>query len=398
MGSLDLLLPLALALTVAKLSGALARRAGLPAVLGDLLTGVALGPVLLGVLQPNDVLKGLADLGVLVLLFIVGLETDLITLRTVGVASSAAAVGGVLVTLVGGSGAAILLGLPPLEAIFVATLLSATSVSISAQTLLELGQLRSRVGATILGGGVIDDVLGIIVLSLLLALTRGADPIVPALRVVIFTAAGLLIGRHLIPPYVRWAHRLHSKEAAFGVVVSVVFVYAWSAEALGGLAAITGAYLAGVLVGRTEVARESLDAARTIGEGILIPLFLVSVGLEARFDSITANPTLFVGLALVAVATKVVGCGLGALVGRIAWRDALRVGLGMVPRGEVTLAAGAIALRAGAITQGVLGTAVLVTLFTILIEPLLLRAAYASKGDRVQPVEALGGALGTAAD
>jgi Kef-type K+ transport system membrane component KefB len=193
---------------------------------------------------------------------------------------------------------------------------------------------------------------------------------------VLFAAGALLVGLLLIPPYVRWAHRLHSADAAFAVILSVVFVYAWGAEAVGGLAAITGAYLAGVLIGRTEVAEASLEAAKAIGEGILIPLFLVSVGLAARFDPIVTNPTLVIVLTLVAVATKIVGCGLGALGGRLPWRDSLRVGLGMVPRGEVTLVTASLALRVGAITEGVLGVAVFVTLVTILVEPLLLRVAY----------------------
>src|SRR5207248_3001398 len=154
------------------------------------------------------------------------------------------------------------------------------------------------------------------------------------------------------------AHRLHSADAAFAVVLSVVFVYAWGGEAVGGLAAITGAYLAGVLIGRTEVAQVTTDAAKAVGEGILIPLFLVSVGLAARLDPIRDNPKLLIVLTLVAIATKIVGCGLGALAGRLSIRDSVRVGLGMVPRGEVTLVAAALAFQAGVISEGTLGAAV----------------------------------------
>src|SRR5207249_2331534 len=142
--------------------------------------------------------------------------------------------------------------------------------------------------------------------------------------------------------------------AVFTIVVSVVFVCAWSAEALGGLAAITGAYFAGVMIAQTDVAEASREATRAVGDGLLIPLFFVSVGLQAEFGPVTSTPTLLLVLALVAIATKVVGCGLGARLARIGTMDSLRVGLGMVPRGEVTLVAAATALRAGVIDQGVL--------------------------------------------
>src|SRR5205823_9165671 len=137
--------------------------------------------------------------------------------------------------------------------------------------------------------------------------------------------------------YVHWAHRLHSREAAFALVVVAVLLYSWAAEALGGMAAITGAYLAGVLVGRTELAEPSLAAANTIGYGFLVPIFLVTVGLESRLDGLVANPLFFIAITVVAIGTKIVGCGLGAHSGPFRRGDALRIGLGMVSLRAVAL-------------------------------------------------------------
>src|SRR5439155_17579283 len=133
-----------------------------------------------------------------------------------------------------------------------------------------------------LGAAVIDDVLGIVALSVLLTVTRGTDPLSPFLHLLVYAAAVLLMGRFVVPRYVHWAQRILPREAVFTIVVSVVFVCAWSAEALGGLAAITGAYFAGVMIAQTDVAEASREATRAVGDGLLIPLFFVSVGLQAE--------------------------------------------------------------------------------------------------------------------
>jgi Kef-type K+ transport system membrane component KefB len=383
MHSLSLLLSLAAVLGVARVGGMLSRRVGLPAVFGELTAGVLLGPAVLGFVQPDDVLRGLGDIGVLFLLFLAGLETDLVMMRHVGRAATAAAVCGVILPLVGGTLTALACGLAPLESVFIGTILTATSVSISAQTLQELGRLRSRVGVTILGAAIIDDVLGVIVLSLVLAFAQGDNPVLPLVRMAAFVGAGLLLGRHFIPPYVHWAHRLHSREAAFALVVVVVLLYSWAAEALGGMAAITGAYLAGVLVGRTELAEPSLAAANTIGYGFLVPIFLVTVGLESQLDGLFANPLFFLAITAVAIGTKIVGCGLGALSGPFSRGDALRIGLGMVSRGEVALVVATTGLHAGIISQGTLGLAVAVTLVTTLVTPVLLQLGFRAGGEPV---------------
>jgi Kef-type K+ transport system membrane component KefB len=252
-------------------------------------------------------------------------------------------------------------------------------VSISAQTLKDLGKLTTKEGTTILGAAVIDDVLGLIVLSLILAFTLGQNPTWGILKMLLYFPIAYLIGHYGFPVLSRWLPRLLALEARIGLVLALVLLYAWSAEELGNIAAITGAYIAGILVSRTEMKEWVHDGLSKIGYALFIPLFFVYVGIEANFRNMGQVSLLpVIGLIVIAIVTKIIGCGSGALLCRFSPQDALRVGVGMISRGEVALITGTIGLQAGLLNTSLFSIVILITLVTTVITPLLLKLVYLS--------------------
>jgi Kef-type K+ transport system membrane component KefB len=433
--TLQLLLMLALIVVASKLAGHASRRLGLPVVFGEILAGLLLGPTLLNVFgwpvfaaSPMLVgeggtllhaqVEGLAGIGVVLLMFVAGLETDLAQIRTVGKPAFWSALGGVLLPLFGGALVARLFGLGWAEALFIGTVLTATSVSISAQTLLELGHLRLREGATILAAAIIDDVLGILVLSLVIAFAGmgGAAHLGlpqqmawafadacempqattgPTLQV-IFTL--LLMGAFFTVAYfalrgvkhlMAWAARLQGSYVLPALALALVLLLAVGAEYLGQVAAITGAYLAGVALARTAVREQVRNALHPFIYALFVPIFLMSIGLNTDASTLWGTGWLFVVvIVLVAIATKIIGCGLGARLSGFSGRDALRVGVGMISRGEVGLIIAQVGLQSGVIARPAYAAMVVMVLATTVITPLLLRAVFPPAADEASVPDA----------
>jgi Kef-type K+ transport system membrane component KefB len=389
--SLELLATLALIVAAAKLAGATAARAGQPAVFGEIVAGLLLGPTafnLPGWFVPHTgspdllgVLQDFADLGVILLMFVAGLETDLPQLRKVGGVAFWSAAGGVVLPLAGGTVVATAFGLPMFwQAVFVGTILTATSVSISAQTLMELGVLKSKEGTTILGAAIIDDVMGIVVLSIVVALAQsgGADPgglAAVVARMALFFGAAWAGSIHF-ERIVDWGDRLPISQGLLATVVVIAFVYAWAAEVLGGIAAITGSYLAGVFFTKTRF-KARIDAGiHPLTYSVLVPVFFVTIGLRANARTLGSFAAFTLALVVVAIVGKVVGCGLAARLCGFSSREAWRVGVGMISRGEVGLIVAGYGLTRGLVPQTVFSAAVLIVIATTMLTPPLLRAAF----------------------
>ena len=378
METVQLLLPLALILVAAKVVALISKRFKLPAVFGELLVGLLLGPSVLGWLHQDDFLKVISQLGVIILMFIAGLETDLEMMKKVGLAAFLAATGGVIMPLVLGTLAGLAFGLPFFVSLFLGTALTATSVSISAETLQELGKLRTREGTAILGAAVIDDVMGVVVLAIVLSMNNGSSIWLPLGKMVLFFVIATIVGMKLLPwlnkHLIRWHN--HTEEAVLAVVISFVLFYAWAAEELGGVAAITGAYLIGVLFSRLEI-KDRLDkGVRSLGYGFFIPIFFVGIGLQANFSSLLDAPMLALVVAAIAVISKIVGCFGGAWLGRLKVGESALVGIGMISRGEVALVVATLGLSAGVIDNKVFSIVIFMTVFTTVITPLMLKLAY----------------------
>ena len=396
---LQLLLLLAVVVSAAKLAGALANRVGQPAVFGEILIGLVLGPTVLNILgwpvfaTPAEasagstallpVLRDLSEIGVVLLMFVAGLETDIVGLRRVGKVALWSAFGGVVLPFVGGAAVAVAFGLPLYwQGIFVGAILTATIVSISAQTLIELGALRSREGSTILGAAVIDDVMGIIVLSVVVAGARasagGVDLsqiVIVAVRMAAFFVVAVMAGRWL-PHVFRWASALGVGQAVLAAAVVLAFLYAWTAEYLGGVAAITGAYIAGVLVAQTEFKTQVDAGIHPLTYSMFVPVFFIGIGLQANGRELGDRAAFAVVLVVVAIVTKAVGCGVFARLFGFTAKESVRVGVGMISRGEVGLIVAGYGLTNGLIDRNVFSASVIMVLVTTMVTPPMLRIVF----------------------
>lgn len=373
--AVDALLPIAAILIVAKIAGALSQRAGLPSVFGELLVGLIIGPSLLGWVAPTETLSILAEIGVVLLMFMAGMETDTVAMRNVGRPALFAAIGGIVLPLAGGTATMMLFDFSWQTGVLVGAVLMATSVSISAQTLREMGRMRSTEGNVIIGAAIIDDVLGVLIFAVVMNLITGTGDIWLTLaQMVLFFPIAWFVGDRLLPLLVRWEHRLPQRETALTILLALALLYAWSAETLGSVAAITGAYVLGILATKhLDHKHIAFDGTAAVGYGIFIPIFFVNIGLQANLNDIASAPLLIAVVTVVAVMTKLVGGALGARIGAMPWRGALMTGAGMVSRGEVALVLAGAALAAGAIDAMLFSALIVMTLLTTLMTPPLLR-------------------------
>lgn len=385
---LPLLLALSILLACAKLAGALAVRFRQPAVLGELLVGILLGPTAIDLFHlpllrdptgnTEATIFQLSQLGVIFLMFSAGLDTEIADLRRSGRPAFLAGLLGMLAPIILAALAVLPFQKSVNSAIFLGIILAATSVSISVQTLVELKRLRTPEGMALLGAAVVDDVLVILGLSIFVSLTGGQENLSIVLtRMVLTLLASGILGYLVLPLLVDWANRLPVSQGMMALVIVSALLFAWSAEYIGGIAAITGAFIAGIGLGRTHWREEIARELQTMNYAFFVPLFLVGVGLQANVRDLDASiiPLAMV-LILAAVISKILGSGLGARLGGFSKRQSLRVGVGMISRGEVGLIVASVGQSLGIIAPRELTLVILVVLISTLITPPLLRWAF----------------------
>ena len=396
---LQLAITLAFIITAAKLGGYLSYRIGQPAVLGELIVGIILGPSVLNFLNMPyftdqhlpEVIHQMAEMGVLLLMFLAGLELHLSDLLRSGKVAALAGTFGVILPLVLGTVTGVLFAIDIQPAIFIGLILSATSVSISAQTLMELKVLRSRVGVGLLGAAVFDDILVLLGLSVFTALTQpiaGAgftSILLIVLKMVLFLGITSAIGWWAIP---RLSHRIGNLPISQGLIAFafvVILFYGWTAETMGHMAAITGAFLAGLWFGRTPEKERVRNGIATIAYGVFVPVFFINIGLSANARELNwESGLLMLVMVLVAVISKVLGSGYGAILGGFTRREAVQLGVGMISRGEVGLIVAAIGIEQGLIQDSTFSAVVGVVILTTVLTPFLLRALF----PKIQTVQA----------
>jgi len=404
---LQFLLLLALIIAAAKFAGWLSMRAGQQAVLGEILAGVVLGPSVLNVLQwpqfrgadLDVVVAQLANVGVIFLMFIAGLETDLKQVRRVAKAAAISGTAGVFAPLLLGIVVALPFGFSTDHAIFIGITLAATSVSITVQTLIELGQLKSKEGTTLLAAAVVDDVIAIIVLSIFVAVRRADSGGLVGLgitvaQMVLFLIAAIAGGAWVMRRTLRRAEKLPVSEGLLAFVTVVVLLYSWAAEAFGQVASITGAYLAGLLVTYAGYREEIERRLHAFIYAILVPIFFISIGLQTDatlLDAVDIPLTILVIVA--AVAGKIIGCGGGVRAAGFRPQEALRVGVGMISRGEVGLIVASIGIQTGILSERAFAVVVITVLASTVITPVLLRATFPRLPQPVTEAEAVEGIM-----
>lgn len=382
---MEFILSLVLIIIATKFAGHLSVRLGQPAVLGKLLAGIILGPAVLGWVsnegQDGAILDMFAQIGVLLLMFIAGLETDLDQLRKNWLPSFAVAFGGIILPFIGGYGLAIGLGLSQSHALFVGILLCATSVSITVQTLKEMDQLNSREGTTILGAAVVDDVVVVILFAVMMSLLGSGEAVsIPMMitKKVVFFGAIIIVSWLVVPFILKLMSKIKVTEGVMSGALLLCLGFSYFAEFMG-VAGIIGAFAAGLAISRTEYQPTIEAKVEPIAYTLFVPVFFVSIGLDVTFTGIGNQILFIILLTIVAVFTKLIGGGLGARLTGFNMRESLAIGSGMVSRGEVALIIAASGLSAGLLPEEYFTSIVLVIILTTLITPPLIKMVFQSK-------------------
>jgi Kef-type K+ transport system membrane component KefB len=411
--TLQLALLIAILLPASKIAASLCTRFGIPAILGELLVGVAAGPGALNLLhlhlfaggQANNAFLLMAQMGGIVLMFMAGLETDIERMREASVTAFLVALSGVIWPFFLGAAAAHALGLSWSAAWFLGGALTATSVSISARTLMDAGRMSTPEATVILGAAVIDDVMGLFVLAFLAASANtgsgnafgvaswcsswlhthlafaAVHPLVTQMATIALCVAGYFLiaygaAAKWLDPLILLFRRLTADESVSSCVLALVLIYAVGAEWLGSVAGITGAYLLGYVFAGSEYKGDIERTFYALGHGLFIPLFFLSIGLSSNFRALGGHWLLLAVIFVIAVVSKMIGCGVAALACSMGPVPSFRVGCGMVSRGEVGLIVTAMGAASGIFKAPEVAVMVAVVLLTTLLTPLALRAAF----------------------
>ena len=391
----EFLLWIALILISTKVLGLLCKAVHLPEVVGALLAGVILGPSALGLMSmegdTGTLLTYVAEMGVIFLMFSAGLDTDLKELKANIGASFVTALIGVIVPLIGGMiGYALYFGEDlsnydqMLQSLFVGVVLTATSVSITVETLREMGRLSGKVGMTILGAAIIDDILGMVVLAVVSSMKdTSVKPTTVLIKIVLYFVLILIL--FMVTSRLEFAIEKNDHKRRVAIfAIAFCFILAYVSEIGFGIADITGAYFAGVMLCQSKI-RDYVDVKiHDVSTVFFSCIFFASVGLKVALGGMTLKVWMFaVILTLIAIISKMVGCGLGAKICKFTWKESLQTGVGMISRGEVALIVAEKGRQVGLISEDLFAPIILVVIVTTLITPILLKVVF--KGD--EPAE-----------
>lgn len=389
------LLNIVFILIFTKIGGIISRKLKMPEVLGALIAGVVLGPIALDVIEFDNDLKLLANLGVIFLMFLAGLETNVEEFKKAGFSSFIIAIAGIFFPLVLGTLGAYLFFDNFWENLFVGVILTATSVSITVETLKELGKLNTKSGINILGAAVIDDILGLILISIVLAVAQtsgsGSDAfnvsaiLVVLVKIIVFCTVSFL-GVLYLPkilnntrPPIKPGKELLTFSIAFALLVALIAEVA-------GIAAITGAYICGLMLSSLTHKEYLIKNVKPISSGFLSLIFFASVGIEANLNGLSMNVVFITILMLIiAVIGKLIGCAGAARLLKMSKQESLQIGTGMISRGEVAIITANLGLQKGIISDEIYLPTLIVVILTTIITPILLKWSFSHKQEKVVP-------------
>ena len=380
MESYRYLLDVALILLSTKVFGLLTRRIEMPQVVGALVAGLLLGPACFNIVQESEFLDHIAEIGVIVLMFSAGLETDISELKKSGRNSFVIAVIGVLVPLIAGYVLASFFNTEAfLQNMFIGVILTATSVSISVETLKEMGKLSTPSGNAILGAALIDDILGIVALTIITGMADTSVQLTEVmLKIVAFFVLAVIVGifaRKGIEKLFDRYQKVHRRFSILSFAFCLLFAYV--AEAFFGVADITGAFIAGLIISGTSRCNYVQMRIETLSYLLISPVFFASIGLKVVLPEMSTSIMIFSVLLLVlAILTKIVGCGLGAKLCRYENIQSLRIGIGMVSRGEVALIVASKGMKVGLMNEAFFGPIIIMVVLTTVITPILLKIVF----------------------
>lgn len=377
---LDFLLQLLIVLIGVKVFGEISLRLGQPSVLGKIIAGIILGPAVLGWVHDTDIMTIFSQIGVLLLMFMAGLETDLEDLGNNAKAAVLVAVGGVILPIILGYFGGSLFDFTVPQSIFMGLLLAATSVSISVQTLRELGWLNSKEGSALLGAAVLDDVIVVILIAVAMSMFTGSGTSIGMLilKKVLFFVAIFIAAKWLVPGFIAFFAKFQVTEVTLSAGLIVAFAFAYFGEWLG-VAGIIGTFFAGIAISQTKYKEEIEQKVEPIANGVFVPFFFISIGLPVSFEGIGDQVSFLIFLTALALISKFAGCGLGAKISGFGWRSSMGIGAGMISRGEVALILAAIGLEAGLLAQEYYTSAIIVVILTTVVTPPLLKVFFGKR-------------------
>lgn len=372
---------IALILFATTIAGALSQRIGIPSVIGQLLVGILLGPALLNWIRPGELLTAGAEIGVIILMFMAGLESDLKLLKKYFKPAISVATMGVILPMICFYIYGVLMHQNFERAIFWGVVFAATSVSISVEVLREFGKLNTREGATILGAAVVDDIMAVLILSVFVSMFSSGSRSEPNLLLSIgeqlaYFVMVYVVIRWIAPLLIRLFEHLPVPQSVPIMSLIICLGMAYLAD-LTGLSAVIGAFFAGIAVAQTTAREEVETNISPIGYAFFVPIFFVSIGIEMRFDHFWSNILLILGMTVVAVLSKLIGGGLGAKVLGFSFNSSYVVGAGMVSRGEMALIIAQIGYQAKLLAPELYSELIVVIILSTVIAPLLLKHAIA---------------------
>ena len=383
MESYRYLLDIALILLGTKLFGIFSKKLRMPAVVGALVAGIVLGPAMLNLVEPNTIITALSELGVIVIMFSAGLETSITDLRRAGFKAFIIALLGVIVPLIVGYIIGMFYNTGPeawLENLFIGVIFTATSVGITVETLKEMHCMATESGNTILAAAVIDDVLGIICLTLVTGMADSSVNIgVVMLKILGFLVFAVVVGLVMHRFFAWWfAHDNNNGLQRYSIVsFAFALIMAWASEEFFGVADITGAFVAGLIISGTRQCSYVTRRINTMSYMLISPIFFASIGLKLEpFQFSWGLIELIVVLCIGAVLTKIIGCGGGALLCKYNPTQSLRIGCGMISRGEVALIVANKGMALGLLSEFFVTPILLCVVFTTVITPVFLKLVY----------------------
>ena len=362
------------------IGGQFSARLKLPAVVGELLAGIIVGPAVLNLVQPTEIIKVLSDIGVIFLMFLAGLDSDLKTLKRLLRPSVLVAGFSMIVPIIIAYFTGILFAFSQVESLFLGLTFSATSVSISVAVLQEMGRIQGKEGMTILGAAVADDLLSILLLSIVSGLTGVSEPgsnkdkdlILSLLTQAAFLILLVFVSVYVIPRLINLSQRLTLPVPETLVAMIIVVLASWGAEKVG-LSNVIGAFFAGLALNRTSAQKTLKKNFTVIGYSSFIPIFFVSIGLNMSIKGILNDFILFFVLVIGSVFSKLVGAGLGAKIAGFSNSSALLVGTGMVSRGEMALVVAQMGLTNHLLAPAAYSTVIGAIIMTTVVSPFLLK-------------------------
>ena len=381
----QLLLIIGLILLSTKVFAIFMKRIHLPQVIGALAAGIVLGPAVLNLAEPNEVLSVIAQFGVILLLFSAGMETDFRQLRSSLKSSLVISALGIVAALGGGFIVAFAFGKPSFESFFIGVIIASMSTSITVEALTEMGKLKSKTGTALLGASLFDDILVIMLLAMTMGMGTDGFSVSALftilLRIAAFFVFAILAGIFVNKLFNYMYTRLGNSRRLSIFAIGYCFLMAYLAEFFG-LADITGAYLAGIAFCSTRCVESLETKTHNLSYMFFTPIFLANIGIQTSFDGMTASMIAFT-LLLVAVAilSNIIGCGAGAKICKFTNRESAQIGVGMVARGEVSFIVAAKGIAAGYVSTLLFPSIIVVVLVTVLVTPLLLKATFAGQAE-----------------